>query len=109
MSPRKARNVIRDLEAAGLIYVKQSAGRSPNHYKLITDPAQHAALSTPNPAQKVGLNPAHGAALEGANPAPQVAQPGTVCRLLVRNGVREAGQGEELLNAGADPLLEVAS
>lgn len=93
MSPRKARTVIRSLESAGhLKVVHSSKGRATNRYKLINDPAQPAALATPNPAHKVGLNPAQRAASQNANPAPQVSQPGTACRLLVRNGLREASQ-----------------
>ena len=109
MSLRKARTVIRALELAGHLIVSHSTGRAPNHYTLVSDPAQRAALEPPNPAHKVGLNPAHHAALENANPAPQVSQPGTVCRLLVRNGIKSAGQGEDVPSGDAVLVREVAS
>lgn len=93
MSPRKARAVIRKLEATGCLLVQQSNGRTTNGYRLCANPAPSAALERRNPAHKAGLNPARRAAFEYANPAPQVYQPGTACRLLVRNGVEDAGQG----------------
>ncbi len=57
MSIRKARDVIRDLSAIGLIEVRQSSGRTTNEYQI-----------------RFSSNPAQRAELKGA-------EPGTACRV----------------------------
>lgn len=109
MSPRKARATIRRLEDHGLLSVVRSQGRCTNRYRLSANPAQRAGLAHVQPGTQGRVNPAQHAGLENANPASQVPQPGTVCRLLVRTGIKGAGQGENSpeQNSG-DDLREVA-